>query len=736
MTDRPAPAISRLQLLFSPLAAGCLLGIVVFVDCLFATTDMGMMELLAVLPREALILLGASAVVPVLLRRQWVIDQRPAFQFRNFTFAVLAVLFATLAVYHLSGGRSRDLDKIYPSYTLWRPAGEGLAALFQQALFDISAIVAVIGCVIVLIGLRQLIFHNRKKHTARIFHLTLGFFTLYFLLELVLADSLGFFSSEGSNISRYLGNVKNGIWALVIIFIIANAFRLSWVKSTSKKEKWSCLGLSMLCLTGSIFMISGSTLFSYTASCSYACGTLFSLVALFLAIYSGFAVASLLLHLPTARTYDRQLEEITSLHDLGRAVKSTLDLDQLVELITAHTSRVLESHACWLELRTETEDRFELVSWSGMGDEEAARQQRDCPVNSLSQWVVKQEKPVLIKDIAADRRSAGLRNWRRKAGSLVCAPLLSQGKVIGILYALKDHTYSFEREDLAALIAFADQAVVSIENARLVRASLDKERMEQELKIAREVQMRLLPMTIPRIPGLDMDALSLPAYEVGGDYYDFVTLNGDRLGVAIGDVSGKGTSAAFYMAEIKGILQGLGPIYDQPSALLSRVNQILHKDLDRRTFITLLYAVVTPADQTLLLARAGHCPLYHLPGDAERGRFITPDGIGLGLEEGTLFDRVIRDETVTYREGDIFLFFSDGLVEAQAGDGETFGEARVDRVIVEQRHRPADEIKLALLNAVNNFKEKERLHDDLTLFIMKVNDTSAAAAAAGAGSRR
>ncbi len=736
MTDSPAPAKLRLQTLFSPLAAGCLLAMVVFVDCLFAATDMAVMEKVAVLPREALLLLGVGALVPVLLRRQWVIDQRPAYQFRNFTFAVLAVLFATLAVYHLSGGRSRDLDKIYPSYTLWEPAGEGLKALFQQVLFDLSALVALICCIIVIIGLRQLIYHNRKKHTARIFHLTLGFFALVFLLDLVLADSLGFFSAESSNIRRYLGNVRDGIRALAILFIIANSFRLSWVKSTSKKEKWSCLGLSVLCLTGSVFMISSSTLFSYTESCSYVCGTFFSLVGLFLAIYSGFTVASLLLHLPTARTYDRQLEEITSLHDLGRAVKSTLDLDQLVEMITAHTSRVLESHACWLELRNETEERFELVAWSGMGDEEAARQQRDHPVSSLSQWVVRQEKPVLIKDIAADRRSADLRNWRRKAGSLVCAPLLSQGRVIGILYALKDHTYSFEREDLLALTAFADQAVVSIENARLVRASLEKERMEQELKIAREVQMRLLPMTIPRIPGLDMDALSLPAYEVGGDYYDFVELDRERLGVAIGDVSGKGTSAAFYMAEIKGILQGLGPIYDRPSLLLSRVNQILHKDLDRRTFITLLYAVISPADDTLLLARAGHCPLYHLPGTAERGRFITPDGIGLGLEAGTIFDRVIRDETVTYREGDIFLFFSDGLVEAQAGDGEEFGESRLDQVIVENRLRSADAIKLALLNAVNNFKEKERLHDDLTLFIMKVNGTAAARTAALGGSNR
>ncbi len=734
MTDRPEPAKLRLQTLFTPLAAGCLLGIVIFVDGLFAATDMGVMELVAVLPREALLLLGLGALIPLLQHRPWVNDPRPAFQFRNFTFAVLAILFATLAVYHLSGGRSLELEKIYPSYELWDAAG-GVGAVALQVLFDCAAFAAVICCIVVLIGLRQLIYHNRKKHTARVFHLTLVFFALVYLLDLVLAPSIGFVSTESSSWGRYLQNVRDGIKALAIIFIIVNAFRLSWVKATSKKEKWSCLGLSVLCLTGSIFMISGSTLFSYTGSCGYVCGTFFSLVGLFLAVYSGFAAGSLLLHLPTAGTHDRQLEEITSLHDLGRAVKSTLDLDQLVEMITAHTSRVLESHACWLELRSETAERFELVAWSGIGDEEAARQQQDHPVSPLSQWIVRQQKPALIKDIAADRRSADLRSWRRKAGSLVCAPLLSRGNVIGILYALKDHTYAFEREDLLALAAFADQAVVSIENAKLVRASLEKERMEQELKIAREVQMRLLPMHIPQIEGLDMDALSLPAYEVGGDYYDFISLDRQRLGVAIGDVSGKGTSAAFYMAEIKGILQGLGPMYEEPSALLSRVNQILHKDLDRRTFITLLYAVISPRDSTLLMARAGHCPLYHLPGDAGKGTFITPDGIGLGLEEGRLFDRVIRDKTVTYREGDIFLFFSDGLVEAQAGDGEEFGEGRLDQVMVDNRHCSADEIKLALLNAVNNFKEKERLHDDLTLFIMKVDHTPPRVSA-GAGSSR
>lgn len=732
MTERPAPANLRLQTLFTPLAAGVLLGIVVVVDGLFATTHMGVMELVAVLPREALLLLGLGALVPVFMRQRWVTDHRPAYLFRNFTFAVLVILFSSQAVFYGSLKKSLELEKVYPSYRLWETTDHGVGAMSKQVLFDLGAFLAVACCVVVLIGLRQLVFHNRKKHTVRIFHLTMVFVAAVFLLDLVMEDQLGFFSTEPSSLERYLENVRKGLQALAWLFIIANAFRLSWVKATSKKEKWSCLGLSVLCLIGSIIMLSSvSTHFGYVGSCAHVCGTLFEFAALFLAVYAGFSMVSLLLHLPTAGTYDRQQEEITSLHDLGRAVKSTLDLDQLVELITAHTSRVLETHACWLELRNESEQRFDMVSWSGISDREAEAQQRDRPGEVLGQYLARQQKPVLIKDITADRRSTDLRRWRRKAGSLVAAPLVSRGEVIGALYAMKDNTYAFEREDLLALTAFADQAVVSIENAKLVRASLEKERMEQELKIAREVQMRLLPMDIPDIPGLDMDALSLPAYEVGGDYYDFVQLDRSRLGLAIGDVSGKGTSAAFYMAEIKGILQGLGPIYDRPSSLLTRVNQILHRDLDRRTFITLLYAVISPDDRSLLLARAGHCPLYHLPGDADRGRFITPEGIGLGLEEGRLFEKVIRDETVEYNAGDIFLFFSDGLVEAQAGDGEEFGEERVDRVVVEHREGGAAEIKMALLNAVNNFKEQERLHDDLTLFIIKVGRPTAGYGEAG-----
>jgi len=721
MTERPEPAHLRLQTLFTPLAAGVLLGIVVVVDGLFATTHMGVMELVAVLPREALLLLGLGALVPVFMRQRWVTDHRPAYLFRNFTFAVLVILFSSQAVFYGSLKASRELEKIYPSYRLWETADHGLGSMAGQVLFDLGAFLAVVCLLVVVIGLRQLVLHNRKKHTVRIFHLTMVFVAAVFLLDLLMEDQLGFFDAESSSLLRYLENVRDGMLALVWLFIIANAFRLSWVKTTSKREKWSCLGLSVLCLIGAVIMLSSvSSHFSYVGSCAHVCGAFFEFAGLFLAVYAGFSMVSLLLHLPTAGTHDRQQEEITSLHDLGRAVKSTLDLDQLVELITAHTSRVLETPACWLELRNENEHRFDMVAWAGISDREAEIQQRDRPGEALGQYVVRQQKPVLIKDIAGDRRSAHLRRWRRKAGSLVAAPLVSQGEVIGVLYAMKDHTYAFEREDLLALTAFADQAVVSIENARLVRASLEKERMEQELKIAREVQMRLLPMIIPRIEGLDMDALSLPAYEVGGDYYDFVRLDRERLGLAIGDVSGKGTSAAFYMAEIKGILQGLGPIYDRPSSLLTRVNQILHRDLDRRTFITLLYAVISPKDRSLLLARAGHCPLYHLPGDAEEGRFITPAGIGLGLEEGRLFEKVIRDETVEYRQGDIFLFFSDGLVEAQAGDGEEFGEARVDQVVLEHREGSASEIKMALLNAVNNFKEQERLHDDLTLFIIKV----------------
>jgi sigma-B regulation protein RsbU (phosphoserine phosphatase) len=250
----------------------------------------------------------------------------------------------------------------------------------------------------------------------------------------------------------------------------------------------------------------------------------------------------------------------------------------------------------------------------------------------------------------------------------------------------------------------------------------EKQRLEEELRIARQIQMSLLPQGAVTLPGLRVSALCLPAAEVGGDYYDLLPLSPTRMGVLVADVSGKGTSAALYMAELKGLVLSLSRIYDSPARLLSEANRILAATLDPRSFITMTYAVVDTATRTMRYARAGHNPMIHLEADTGRTRVLTPPGLGLGIDEGARFDEILEEAEVPLRSGDLFLFFTDGLSEAMNGRAELFGERRL-RDVIESAGNVGEEasaLKDRILTAIRTFVGDAAQNDDMTMVILKV----------------
>jgi len=256
----------------------------------------------------------------------------------------------------------------------------------------------------------------------------------------------------------------------------------------------------------------------------------------------------------------------------------------------------------------------------------------------------------------------------------------------------------------------------------LLMEQAEKQRLEEELRIARQIQMSLLPQGAVTLPGLRVSALCLPAAEVGGDYYDLLPLSPTRMGVLVADVSGKGTSAALYMAELKGLVLSLSRIYDSPARLLSEANRILAATLDPRSFITMTYAIVDTATQTMRYARAGHNPMIHLEAGTGRTRVLTPAGLGLGIDEGTRFDQILEEAEVPLRSGDLFLFFTDGLSEAMNGRAELFGERRL-RDVIESAGNEGEEasvLKDRILAAIRAFVGDAAQNDDMTMVILKV----------------
>jgi sigma-B regulation protein RsbU (phosphoserine phosphatase) len=270
----------------------------------------------------------------------------------------------------------------------------------------------------------------------------------------------------------------------------------------------------------------------------------------------------------------------------------------------------------------------------------------------------------------------------------------------------------------------------SIEDLLLQAA--EKKRLEEELRIAHEIQMSLLPQGPLLMAGLSVTALCVPAREVGGDYYDFLPLDDHRVGVLIADVSGKGTSAALYMAELKGLVLSLSEIHTSPRAMLIAANRIIAQHLDARSFITMTYAVIDMRARTMTYARAGHTPLIYVPGvgaGPRDMRILAPDGmvVGLKLDNGEMFERLLKEDTIRLHPGDLYLFFTDGISEAMNTHDDLFGETRLGQLVETHAHLPSEELRERVLREIAAFVGEAPQHDDMTMILLKVDDACAPA---------
>jgi sigma-B regulation protein RsbU (phosphoserine phosphatase) len=290
------------------------------------------------------------------------------------------------------------------------------------------------------------------------------------------------------------------------------------------------------------------------------------------------------------------------------------------------------------------------------------------------------------------------------------------------------------RDQLGQLAESFNSMTGSIE--QLLKQAAEKKRLEEELRIARDIQMSLLPSGSVDMPGVNLTAMCVPAREVGGDYYDFFRLGPDRLGILIADVSGKGTSAAFYMAELKGLVLSLSQVHDSPKQLLIEVNRLISDNLDTRSFITMTYAVLDMAAGALTHARAGHTPLIYLPSGepTPRAQVLAPDGLVLGLRFDGIaekFEQLLEEHTLPVGPGDVIALYTDGVSEAMNPESDFFGESRLSEVIEAHGHRSSDDLKHEVLNEVESFVDGAEQHDDMTMILVKVGSAAEASAEGG-----
>jgi sigma-B regulation protein RsbU (phosphoserine phosphatase) len=248
----------------------------------------------------------------------------------------------------------------------------------------------------------------------------------------------------------------------------------------------------------------------------------------------------------------------------------------------------------------------------------------------------------------------------------------------------------------------------------------ERDRLKRELEIARKVQLSFLPKRTPEVPQLNIATVCIPATEVGGDYYDFIPLDNHRLGVVIGDVSGKGISAAFHMTLTKGFLKSQAKDVVSPRDVLIRLNELFYENVDRGTFISMIYGIIDIKEKSFTFARAGHNPIIIRSSAFDNIDDLCPKGIALGLEKGPIFSSIIEEQKVGIRSGDIFIFYTDGVSEAMNKEKSEFGEHRLQHILRNHHHLLADDLVKIIQQRVNDFVGNTPQHDDLTMIIIKI----------------
>jgi sigma-B regulation protein RsbU (phosphoserine phosphatase) len=583
----------------------------------------------------------------------------------------------------------------------------------------------------------NLFFDNLQEQSGLIFRIITFFYVfliLSFLAYIFLTFRELFFLKQNRNLNTYfntmivffilaslssafdklpdLSFVKNTFFIISIMLIAVNSVRISWIAFLQKKEKITLLIISVVIAV--LFIVnlvnsSGENIhYRMLASFSPSLAQFLNILMIYGAIYFSVLFFTTLFHLPTAEAYDRKAQEISSLQYFSKLITEVLDFNDLAETVTDIATKVCNADAAWILWSEQKE--YSTVAHKNIGFIDA---------RIVSDHIYRrlENRALSETEIISLEKFEGISSLSEHYLSVAVSPLKIHNEVKGYLIVAKKNSSIFNDEDVNAINTFSDYATVAIDNARLLEESIEKERLEKELDVAREVQRKILPLKHPEYNGLDISSVFIPAFEVGGDYYDFFEINENKLGFVIADVSGKGISAAFIMAEVKGIFESLSKTIIKPKDILTSANMILKRTLDRSSFVSAAYGIIDNEKETLTISRAGHCPVILIRnGIAET---LRPSGIGLGLNFTEHFDNALDETKIELQENDLIVLYTDGITEAKNVDLEDFGVNNFEKILVDNAALTPDEIANKVIREVTVFSQSHSQYDDITLVIFK-----------------
>jgi sigma-B regulation protein RsbU (phosphoserine phosphatase) len=402
---------------------------------------------------------------------------------------------------------------------------------------------------------------------------------------------------------------------------------------------------------------------------------------------------------------------LATLHEIGKETSSILELDVLLQRLAEIVRRVVDYETFGILLLDE--DRQELVLRKAVNFGSDLERTRLKLSEGLCGAAVRSREPILVGDVRKDARYVGLVAETR---SELVVPLVHKGRVIGVFDLESPQLDRFNERHVKVLTPLASQVAIAIENARLYDEIVKNDaRLSRELRIARDVQHALFPESSPRGAGWEASAHFRPARELGGDLYDFYDMGEGLLGVATGDVAGKGVPAALYAAYASGAVRARAFERRVPADLMERVNRTLRRRGIEGLFCTLAYGLFDFQERSLRLANSGLPHPFHYRAGLGRAEPLDVSGLPLGTFDGVSYDEL----KVDLAAGDAVVFYSDGVIEAGNGQ-EDYGAERLCRVLEQNASGSATEIGERIVADLESFLGDETPHDDVTLIVVKI----------------
>ncbi len=501
---------------------------------------------------------------------------------------------------------------------------------------------------------------------------------------------------------------------VIALYLTAN---MKWVAYLNFRQKWTSLLLLLLTVFYLLY-------FTFTVSTSSEAISeqshsfldfqvhFFNIALLaFVGLYCVFSFLVIAFNLPTSSAFEQKLEEVVNFQRLSQSIQTEQSEESVYDILLESSVSIVSADAAWLEIKTSQSETRLFIKYITEKESKAIQQYfREKNITGILNNA--QDKTRNIGKHLSSIKGVRFR-------SIISFPIYVKGDSIGSISLLKELPDGFNKEMTRIISAFANQAGISIENFRLMEEALQNERYKEELKIAKTVQKSLLPQKLESDNDFEITAFSESADDVGGDYYDTLRISETEVALIIADVSGKGTTAAFHMSQMKGIFHSLAQGGHNPLEFMAKANNALMFCLSRGSFISSAYFVVNTQTKAIQYSRAGHCPVLCYFAATGQTEYLKDKGAALGMLKSPGYANLIESKCINYQPNDVIVLYTDGISEARNDKNEEFGLDRLANALQQSASKSSLEIQEYLIKQLYEFTGTKNINDDYTTMIIK-----------------